>query len=228
MRSLFNSAKRQVPSEGSGKKIFCISFQRTGTTSVGRFFHEHGFVVAPWQTAKANEWIASWFKGDHERIFSSADFQRCQVFEDVPWGGNDFYKVLFHRFPDARFILLERDPKKWFDSMVSHSNGRTLGNTHRHAHIYRREEEFHALGQLKGLYTEEIDNLLPLNETHRAHYQSIYTTMNREAWMFFEVHGKERLFRGTLEDPELWKKMGAFFGVFVKEGYSVHVNASPR
>ena len=211
-----------------GPKIFCISFQRTGTTSVGVFFHDHGFPVATWGTALSNKWIASWFSGDHERIFSSPDFKQCQVYEDVPWGGTDFYKVLFHRFPDARFILVERSPEKWFDSMVSHSNGKTLGNTHRHACIYNREDEFHALGRLENIYTEEIDNLLPLNESHRAHYQAIYTARNREARLFFEHHGKERLFTGRLEDADLWKKLGSFFSIPVKEGYRAHANASPN
>ena len=74
-------------------------------------------------------------EGDHERIFRSPEFNRYQVFEDDPWWISDFYKVLFHRFPDARFVILERDADRWFDSMVSHSKGHTLGNSHLHAQI---------------------------------------------------------------------------------------------
>ena len=117
-------------------KIFCISVQRTGTTSVGQFFRQHGFRVCTWDVSHKNEWSNSWLKGDYNAIFKSKDFAVNQVFEDDPWWCNDFYKVLFHRFPQAKFVMLERDSDKWFDSMVKHSRGKTLGNTHRHAIIY--------------------------------------------------------------------------------------------
>jgi hypothetical protein len=211
---------------GQGPKVFCISFQRTGTTSVGKFFADHGRAVATWHVSRSNEWSLAWFKGDHEQIFCSADFSRHQVFEDDPWWLSDFYKVLFHRFPDARFVLLERDADRWFDSMVSHSKGRTLGNTHRHAQIYDRGEEYAALSGGPGLYSNTIDNLLPLDERHREHYKRIYNDRNREVHLFFERFGPERLFHGRLEDPTIWKRMGEAFGIQVAETYTVHANAS--
>lgn len=226
MSSVFGILGRRRKEALEVPKIFCISFQRTGTTSVGRFFEDHGYPVGTWQVTAANEWSLHWFKGDYERIFSSPDFQRCQVFEDGPWGGNEFYKFLFHRFPDARFVHLVRPADKWFDSMVSHSNGLTLGNTHRHAYLYDRLEEYHALGDLSGAYTSMLDNLLPLAEKHRAHYEAIYTSANREIRLFFDRFGTDRLFRGELTDPDLWERMGAFFKIPVKEGYGVHANAS--
>jgi hypothetical protein len=213
----------------TGPRIFCISFQRTGTTSVGRFFADHGHAVATWKVSYGNAWSLAWFTGDHERIFDHPDFLRHQVFEDDPWWLGDFYKVLFHRFPDARFVLLERDADRWFDSMVSHSKGRTLGNTHRHAHLYARAAEYAALEGAPGLYSNTIDNLLPLNETHRAHYTRIYTDRNREIRWFFAHFGPERLFHGRLEDPTIWQRMGEAFGIAVAPDYAVHANASaPR
>jgi hypothetical protein len=213
----------------AGPRIFCISFQRTGTTSVGRFFADHGFKVATWQVSFANAWSLAWFEGDHERIFASADFKAHQVFEDDPWWLSDFYKVLFHRFPDARFVLLERDADQWFDSMVSHSKGRTLGNTHRHAHIYDRSDEYALLSGSPGSYSNTIDNLLPLGEAHRTHYKRIYLNRLREVRLFFDRFGPERLFQGRLEEVDIWKRMGDAFGIMVKDGYVAHANASkPR
>jgi hypothetical protein len=229
MAGIFGRKAKGVLNERSlGPKVFCISFQRTGTTSVGKFFGEHGYKVGGWAVTHANQWTLLWLKGDHERIFRSEEFLYHQVFEDSPWGGNDFYKILFHRFPDARFVLLERDADKWFDSMVSHSNARTLGNTHRHCSVYHREEDFHALDGLPNAYTDEVDNLLPLNASHRDHYTRIYRSQNKEVKMFFELLGRERLFSGQLEDPDVWKKMGSFFGIDVKPGYSVHANRSVK
>ncbi|TXB63698.1 hypothetical protein FRY74_12570 [Vicingus serpentipes] len=205
-------------------KIFCISYQRTGTTSTGQFFKDHGYKVATWGISNSNKWSLSWLKGDYEKIFKSFHFKKHQVFEDGPWWCNDFYKVLFHRFPKSKFILLERNPDKWFDSMLSHSNGKTLGNTHLHSILYNRELDFHNLGKKLAYYSGEIDNLLPLQEKHREHYKNIYITRINEIKMFFEIHNPDRLFFGSLEDKQVWNKIGVFFNIPVKENYNSHAN----
>ena len=213
----------------SNNKIFVISFQRTGTTSTGQFFKDHGFPVATWAYTRKNDWTISWFKGDYERVFRSMDFKTSTVFEDDPWWCQDFYKVLFHRFPKAKFVMLERDSDKWFNSMISHSSGKTLGNTHRHANIYRRELEI--IGNpdvLKNAYSRELDNMLDLSEDLREHYKTVYKARNNEVKLFFKNFGPERLFTGQLEDKEVWHKMGKFFGITVNSNYSVHANKSMK
>lgn len=205
--------------------IFCVSFQRTGTTSTGTFFKDHGYKVGDWNKSSRNSWGDLYFKGDFQQIFDSKDFMNSEMFEDGPWFANDFYKYLFHHFPKSKFILLERDENKWFDSMLSHSNGMVLGNTHRHCVIYNREEEFYSLPNWKKhLYTKEVDNLLPLLEKHREHYTKIYRNRNREVKNFFESLNSERLFKGKLEDQNLWMDMGKYFGIKVSEGYKAHSN----
>lgn len=208
-------------------KIFCISVQRTGTTSVGEFFRQHNYRVATWGISRKNDWTVNWFKGDYEKIFDSLDFRTSQVFEDDPWFCLDFYKVLFHRFPNSKFVLVERDADKWFNSMLSHSNGKTLGNTHLHTIIYQRLSEFYETGLNEtNLYSSKIDNLLPLNEAHRKHYTNIYNLRNREVKTFFELFGKDRLINVRLEDDDKWQKIGAFFNIKVAKDYEVHANKS--
>ncbi|WP_339611568.1 sulfotransferase [uncultured Planktosalinus sp.] len=215
--------KKQQP------KIFCISIQRTGTTSVGQFFKDHNYKVAGYERKRSTEWSRMWFIGNFEAIFKSKDFKNHQVFEDNPWWSPGFYKVLFHRFPNAKFILFTRDPDKWFDSMVSHSNGKTLGNTYRHSRIYRRETEFDKLYPFSHDFnSKKIDNLLELNESHREHYKAIYETWNRDAKLFFEQFGSERIIKLELEDPLKWQKLGTFFNLDVKDGFEVHANKSKK
>lgn len=211
-------------------KIFCISFQRTGTTSVGQFFKKHGYSVATWEVSRKNKWTPLWFDGDYESIFQSDDFKKSQVFEDDPWWCLDFYKVLYHRFPKAKFILFTRDSDKWFDSMVSHSDGKTLGNTFRHAKIYRREKEYYEKfgTNLSNYDFNKIDNLLDLNESHRSHYKNIYEFRNNEIKEFFKIHDYSRFFFCELEDKNKWQKLGDFFRIEVMKDFEVHVNASKK
>lgn len=211
----------------SKKKIFCISFQRTGTTSVGEFFLQHDYKVARWSVSNRNHWSRKWVEGDHEGIFASEEFRHCQVFEDDPWWCGDFYRVLFHRFPESRFIHFTRDADKWFNSMCNHRttpNGKTIGNTYRHAKLYQRENEYWNVLDGGEPDLDAIDNLLDIGESHRAHYKRIFNDRNREIRKFFRRNDPSRLFSGELEDDEKWQKLGRFVGLEIPAGFELHAN----
>lgn len=214
----------------SKEKIFCLSFQRTGTTSVGQFFKDFGYRVAGYDAERSTTWSKLRFLGDLDAIFHSSAFKKNQVFEDNPWFEEDFYKILFHRFPNAKFILFTRDANKWFDSMANHSYGKTLGNTFRHVKNYRREIEFYEKYTNQNYYENlhVIDNLLDLNESHREHYTSIYRRRNKEVIDFFNYVSPKSLFVGKLEDPDKWQKLGGFFNLTVPKDYSVHSNKTNK
>ena len=226
LRYVFARSYRSFLSKNK-PKIFCISLQRTGTTSTGQFFKDHGYAVATYGVGLANAWTLHYWTGNYESIFRSYDFKTSLVFEDDPWWLNDFYKVLYHRFPDSKFILLERDADKWFDSMVSHSRGKTLGNTHIHCAQYQRLKEFYetASGH-ENAYTDVVDSALPLSEAQREHYTSFYSIRNKEVKLFFQHHDVNRLFNADLDDGDLWQKMGRFFHTDVQGGYNIHLNKS--
>lgn len=211
-------------------KIFCISFQRTGTTSVGQFFKDFGYKVAGYDKKRSTHWSYLRFIGDYDSIFNSTEYKKYQVFEDNPWWEGDFYKVLYHKFPKAKFILFTRDADKWFESMVSHSNGKTLGNTFRHSKIYRRELEYYNYFPDKNNYRtiKEMDNLLELNESHKQHYKDLYNLRNKEVVEFFKTMNPNALFIGQLEDSDKWFKLGDFFDIDVPLGYEVHMNKSEK
>lgn len=221
---------RIFSSKNTGCKIFCISMQRTGTTSVGQFFKDFNYNVADRNLSKKNQWSSLWLNGDFEAIFNSKDFLNNQVFEDDPWWMPEFYKVLYHRFPESKFILFRRDPENWFNSMMSHSNGKTLGNTKLHCKAFRRESEFYRIIQEKEIlnYNENIsDNLLELF-SHRAHYISIYERRNQEIIDFFHAKNENALFVCDLEDDKKWIKLSQFMNLHLPEHYEVHENKSEK
>lgn len=232
-RSLLPRIKNRVSRIGKeikalfAPKIFCISMQRTGTTSVGKFFMDHGFRVATWPIQRRNKWTYSWFRGDLETIFRSYDFKTHQVYEDDPWWVKRFYTVLYHKFPRSKFVLFERDEDEWFNSMLRHSNGMNPGNTYRHAYNYNRFSEYYSkFGDKEVKYNEDsIDNMLSMREMRR-HYTEFYITRNQSVKDFFSAHKKSRLINLRLEDPDKWQKLGCFFGIKVDPDYNVHANAS--
>lgn len=214
-------------------RVFCISMQRTGTTSVGKFFRDFGFRWAGWPADDKNNWSGSWYEGDWEAIFSSADFRSANAFEDSPWFLPDFYKVLFYRFPNSRFILFHRDPDAWFRSMLNHSKGELImgnmpGAVRIHTKIYRRELEYYDLVQ-SGAIDEEnrLDSEKKMRIAGRAaHYLEAYRLHLIEVQDFFRRHSLQALFVGRLEDPEKWRKLGLFLGLDVPADYDSRENVS--
>lgn len=219
--------------KSAGKpKVFCISMQRTGTTSVGKFFRDFGYRWAGWPADEKNDWSGSWYEGDYEKIFSSVDFRIANAFEDSPWWLPGFYKILFHRFPKSKFILFTRDPDAWFQSMVKHSRGNIIGRSRGHCKVYRRELEYFELLHY-GEIDENIENQIHSEKTlklasYAEHYKDIYRLHNMEVQDFFRRHAPGSLHIGQLEDPDKWKKLGEFLGVEVPQGYNCHEGASSR
>lgn len=205
--------------------------QRTGTTSVGQFFKENNYKVAGWKTSFKNKWSNSWVQGDFETIFNSRDFKINQVFEDDPWWLPEFYKVLYNRFPNSKFILFTRNEDDWFNSMITHSKGKTLGNTMLHCKIYRREEDFYNLfpDQTKRLEYDKkrVDNLLKLKD-YEAHYKNVYRIRNQEIKDFFEERAPKVLFTCELEDLQKWNKLANFMNISVADDMDIHKNKSFR
>lgn len=211
-------------------KVFCVSMQRTGTSSVGKFFRDFGFKWAGWPADEQHNWSGAWYDGDFERIFSAPGFLAADAFEDSPWFMPDFYKVLFHRFPGARFVLFTREPDAWFASMLAHSDGDIIGTGRIHCRIYRREQEYLDL-VAAGRLDPAVENQLASRKTMKLwgrdeHYKAVYRLHNAEVREFFGRHSPGSLHVGALEDPDKWRKLGRFLGIDVPQGYVSHANAS--
>jgi hypothetical protein len=216
--------------DDKAERFFCISMQRTGTTSVGKFFRDFGLSWAGWPADKKNDWSTNWYDGAYENIFTSADFRSANAFEDSPWFAPDFYKVLYNRFQNSRFILFTRDPDAWFQSMLNHSGGDVIGITRIHCKIYRRELEYFDLLN-SGVLDENIENQISSPKKMKIvgqsdHYKKIYQLHNTEVQDFFQRHAPNLLHVGQLEDPYKWKKLGEFLGIEIPDNYLNHENAS--
>jgi hypothetical protein len=227
-KNINNSAKSLTAPEK--EKIFCISTQRTGTTSVGDFLVDHGFRVAREHHGVENNWNYLCDAGDYDSIFNSLAFRSFQAFEDSPWWWPHLYRILFHKFPTSKFILFLRNSDKWFDSMMSLKNGKILGNTERHCRLYRRLHEFYNKLDQDPHFKPTIndkDQLMSLKGM-RTHYINIYNELNREKIEFFKRHARNRLFICELEDNKKWLKLGNFLNVDVSHDYDVHSNKSKK
>lgn len=192
-------------------KVFCLSMQRSGTTSVGDWLEFHGLRRAGSPTSVRLKWTKLWNEGDYDSIFASTEFQNAEILEDDPWWCPGFYNTLKEVFPEALFVLLTRDSNDWFTSLCHHSAGMNPGSTVLHARIYDREEDLRKLKESNPHLDPTKGRLLSIKE-HRQHYIRCYETHTQNVLAAFE-DTPERLFHARLEDPSCFEDLCDFIGV---------------
>lgn len=94
-------------------KVFCIGFNKTGTTSFGAAMRQLGFRHASfsqqiWGLYKSNDIV--------DILQYTAKFESL---DDLPWLKDDMIPVLDRVFPGSKFVYLERDEQSWMKSMNS-------------------------------------------------------------------------------------------------------------
>ncbi|MGZ4035071.1 MAG: sulfotransferase, partial [Bacteroidia bacterium] len=97
-------------------KIFCVGFNKTGTTSLKKALEDLNYTVG---NQSAGEWMVDdWAKRD----FSALD-QFCKTadaFQDIPFSFPFTYMYLDQKFKGSKFILTERDSaEEWYNSLLN-------------------------------------------------------------------------------------------------------------
>lgn len=92
-------------------KVFCIGFQKTGTTTVGKSLELLGLRNATY----SNKIYLDYYKnGKIDEILSyTAKFDSV---DDLPWSKEKMIPILYEKFPGSKFIYLERDVESWKSS----------------------------------------------------------------------------------------------------------------
>lgn len=204
-------------------KIFCISMQRSGTSSVGDFLEQWGLKRIGHQLSRKQGWSNYWYNGNYEAIFSDPTFQQYEVFEDDPFWCPDFYKYVYHRVPDSRFILLYRDSDAWFKSMIRHSKGFSIGQTNMHAKIYRREDDLMWLENNIPGFKGTMPQAMTLFDK-ASHYKSTYERHTHEVKKFFHATQSNALFMSELSDITTWSRLKEWLVLPEKDGVSMNVH----
>jgi hypothetical protein len=102
-------------------KVFCVGFQKTGTTSVGRALRAFGYRV---RGNVGFNVVGKKFHihGDVNRAkllrMVSPLLDRYDAFEDNPWCF--LYPELDEMYPKSKFILVLRDEQQWIQSVIRH------------------------------------------------------------------------------------------------------------
>ena len=98
-----------------GPKIFCIGFNKTGTTSLKKAFETFNYHVG--NQLEAEKLSEAYHHGDMERVIKYCESARA--FQDVPFSWPNTYRKLYEAYPNAKFILTVRDDEfQWYTSLL--------------------------------------------------------------------------------------------------------------
>ena len=95
-------------------KVFCLGFNKTGTTSFGEAMKLMGYRHSSFNT---KVWRKHYQKNDLISILKyTAKFDSL---DDLPWLKEDMIPVLDKAFPNSKFVYLERNENSWKTSMYN-------------------------------------------------------------------------------------------------------------
>lgn len=195
-------------------KFFYLGMQRCGTKSFGDFFRKNGFNVCSWNEIVRHRIGELYWSGQWLDILKCGIFEKYDVFEDGPFFHPQFARFLANYVPNSRFVYFHRPSDDWFKSMITHSNGLTLGQISRHAYLYDRLEEMEFLRD----NFDEFDKIskLPMIGM-KDHYTRLYRRHQLQVSALFKDFKQERFFSESLYDESKFEKMSRKFGLRLQD-----------
>ena len=120
-------------------KVIQIGFNRTGTSSLAKFFNINGFSVAG-HARCANKILAN--INNNRLPLDNLSFDLAQDLEDHKNNIyiQDYYQEIDSAHPNTKFILTTRSCEKWIESRLNHNAGRYVRRALRNHKITDVEE----------------------------------------------------------------------------------------
>lgn len=163
----FTSLVRPVTlSHKNFNKVFCIGYNKTGTTTLETIFNLYGYRV-PNQHEQEIRLTRSCFACDYTAMQQFV--AQYDAFQDMPFSQGEVYIAADALFPNSRFILTERDSEHWYRSMT----------------------EFHK--QVFGI--KNLTNLTERDLSEKFKYLYPNYIRDTKKWMLTEHNGAEEVTR---------------------------------
>ncbi|MDY7096803.1 MAG: sulfotransferase [Pseudomonadota bacterium] len=181
----------------NSRKIFCIGFQKTGTSSMRDALRMLGYSVT-------GSFHGSMPLDQMRDSFVKVGLEKAAQYdavEDMPWPL--MFRELDAEFPNAAFILTIRNSDNWLKSITGH-----FGD---------KRDDIQRL-------TYGDDAPAPLG--HEEHYRSVYEAHNKAVIEHFRDRPDDLLVM-DLEAGDGWDELGRFLGrEDVPTGPFFHVNSA--
>lgn len=96
-------------------KVFCVGWNKTGTTSVEHALR--GFGLRMGDQPAAEMLLEDWARRDFRRVIELC--RSADAFQDIPFSLPYTFQAVDAAFPGSKFILTMRDsPEQWYESLT--------------------------------------------------------------------------------------------------------------
>lgn len=95
-------------------KVFCVGFNKTGTTSTEALLSLYG-LKTPKQDVQETVLVKQTRKGNYTPLKNFVS--QYDAFQDLPFSQGVTFIIADTLFPQSKFILTVRDSNQWFDSL---------------------------------------------------------------------------------------------------------------
>ena len=200
-------------------KIFCIGYNKTGTTSLSRIMSNNNISVAPQTPFEYN--LESYFYGNYDTFTNmiKEDYYDITFFQDVPFSLPNMYKFLDKEFPNSKFILTVRDNEdEWYDSLIRFYKKCFINfqNPYKIDGYIYKGILFKVLTKVWGAPKYDPYNKQILKESYLRH--------NQEVENYFK--NTDKLLKINLKDKDLIEKIESFLEFKFKNKNIPHLNKS--
>lgn len=175
-------------------KVFCIGFQKTGTSSMRDALRKLGYQVAGvyGRGLTVDQLRASYVE---DGLTMAREYDAV---EDMPWPL--IFRQLDAAFPNSKFILTLRDTGAWYRSIASH---------------------FGTCPDPMQQLTYGDDAPAPVG--HEERYRKVYNAHNVAVRQYF-ANRPDDLLVMELAKGDGWEKLGSFLDIPVPEGPFIRTN----
>jgi hypothetical protein len=136
-------------------KVFCIGYNKTGTTSLGKALIQLGYRHS---TFNSKVWNAYYKQGKIDKVLDYT--ARFESLDDLPWLKEEMIPILDHHFPKSKFIYLLRDDESWLNSYKKW----TYNMTGSYPDLKKGLSSFHNHGKfVRNYFNERPEDILYLD-----------------------------------------------------------------
>ena len=198
-------------------KIFCIGFNKTGTTSLQRLLLDEGFIDSRQEHFEQN--LDSYVFKNYSTYTGiiKTGYSTSNIFQDIPFSLPNFYKELYKEFPEAYYILTVRDSSEvWYNSLDRFYK-KSFPNKYHKIH----EIEYIRKGWLYSYLTDCLNSpkTEPLNKSSLV---AVYENHISDVEEFFK--DKPNLIKINLTNPLDFNRLEKFLGNKFKSTSFPHLN----
>ena len=185
------------------QKIFCIGNHKTNVAALNLALVEFGY-----RTNNDRLWYSStvrrnYRQGRYKYLYDS--IEKFDALLGSPFDHKEFYKILFTKYPNAKFILTTRKPELWYNLFYDWLT----------REVYRKPK---TLSDYNTFMEEWYD--IPITKSHFSsgltqHKDSIitaYAQRNQDIITFFQEHNamNKLLVIDLSIEQSPWNKLGQF------------------